>query len=105
MNFSVDHSTPKDCLSATSQAGRESGDSRKKLLSRQLTLWESSQKPASQSELFSRKPQISSIPGISPRERNRYRVTLGDKVIGDRLDLDEAIKVAKFGLRPSRGER
>jgi hypothetical protein len=63
------------------------------------------QKPASQSELFSRKPQISSIPGISPRERNRYRVTLGDEVIGDRLDLDEALKVTKFGLRPSRGER
>ncbi len=63
------------------------------------------QKPAQQAELFSRKPQISSIPGASPKEKNRYRVTLGDEVIGNRLDLDEAIKVAKFGLRTSRGER
>lgn len=28
-----------------------------------------------------RKPQISSIPGISPKVRNRYRVTLAGKVL------------------------
>jgi hypothetical protein len=56
-----------------------------------------------QLELFpqqqKRKPQISSVPGISPKERNRYRVTLGNQVLGDRLTLDEALKLAKGGER------
>jgi hypothetical protein len=30
------------------------------------------------------KPQISSIPGISPKEPHRYRVVLGGQVLGDR---------------------
>jgi hypothetical protein len=46
MNFSVDHSTPKDRLGATNQAARESGGSRKKLISRQLDLWESQKQNA-----------------------------------------------------------
>jgi hypothetical protein len=48
-----------------------------------------------QSELFPRKPQIVSVPGILPKERDRYRVVLGDRILGDRLDLDEALKLAK----------
>jgi hypothetical protein len=44
--------------------------------------------------LFRHKPQIVSIPGISPKERNRYRVVLGDRILGDRLTLDEAIALA-----------
>jgi hypothetical protein len=40
------------------------------------------------------KPQISSIPGISPKQRDRYRVVRGDVVSGDRLTLDEAIALA-----------
>ncbi len=62
--------------------------------------------PATQLELFAApdtglclkvKPQISSIPEISPKERRRYRVKLGDKILGDRLTLDEALKIAKRG--------
>jgi hypothetical protein len=40
------------------------------------------------------KPQIVSIPGISPKQRDRYRVMRGDQVLGDRLTLDEAIALA-----------
>jgi hypothetical protein len=47
MNFSVDHSTPKDHLGATNQAARELGGSRKFLKPKQLDLWES-QKPATE---------------------------------------------------------
>ena len=41
------------------------------------------------------KRQITSIPGISPKERHRYRVLMGDRILGDRLTLDEAIALAK----------
>ena len=47
--------------------------------------------------LFRHKPQIVSIPGISPKERNRYRVTLGGQVLGERLSIDEAVQMAKRG--------
>ncbi len=40
------------------------------------------------------KPQISSIPGIPARERHRYRVTLNGKILGDKLTIDEALKLA-----------
>jgi hypothetical protein len=40
------------------------------------------------------KPQIISIPGISTKERNRYRVTLGDRILGDQLAIDDALKLA-----------
>ena len=40
------------------------------------------------------KTQISSIPGISPKQRDRYRLMRGDQVLGDRLTLDEAIALA-----------
>ena len=43
------------------------------------------------------KPQISSIPGVSPKQRDRYRVVFGDEVLGDQLTLDEAIALAKGG--------
>jgi hypothetical protein len=43
------------------------------------------------------KRQISSIPGISPKERHRYQVTLGGEILGDRLTLDEALKLLKAG--------
>jgi hypothetical protein len=40
------------------------------------------------------KAQIVSVPGISPKERDRYRVLLGDEILGDRLTMDEAIALA-----------
>jgi len=40
------------------------------------------------------KPQISTIPGISVKQRDRYQVVLNDVVLGDRLTLDEAIALA-----------
>jgi hypothetical protein len=49
--------------------------------------------------LFRHKPQIVSIPGISPKERNRYRVTLGDQVLGEKLSINEAVEMAKRGGR------
>lgn len=42
------------------------------------------------------KPQVSGIPGIPPRERHRYRVTLGEEILGDRLTLDEAVTLANL---------
>lgn len=56
--------------------------------------------PYQQLELFPlpkkrQKPQISSIPGVSPKERDRYRVMIGDRILGDKLTLDEALKLAK----------
>jgi hypothetical protein len=41
-----------------------------------------------------RKAQISSIPGIPAKERNRYRVTFNGEILGDKLTLDEALKLA-----------
>jgi hypothetical protein len=43
------------------------------------------------------KAQIESIPGISPRERHRYRVVLNGEILGDKLTSDEAIELAKRG--------
>jgi hypothetical protein len=40
------------------------------------------------------KPQILSIPGVFPKQRDRYRVVLGDRILGARLTLDEAIALA-----------
>lgn len=37
------------------------------------------------------KPQISSVPGVSPKDPKRYRVKLGDEILGDKLTLDEAL--------------
>jgi hypothetical protein len=53
----------------------------------------SPQKP----EIFRHKPQVESIPGISVKERDRYRVVLGHRILGDRLTLDEAVILAKKG--------
>jgi hypothetical protein len=43
------------------------------------------------------KSQISSIPGVSPKQRNRYRVMQGSRILGDRLSIDEALNLAKRG--------
>ena len=40
-------------------------------------------------------PQISSIPGISPKQRDRYQVVFRDQVLGNHLTLDEAIALVK----------
>jgi len=45
-------------------------------------------------QIKSQKPQISSTPGTSPKVRNRYRVRLGDEILGDHLSLDEALALA-----------
>lgn len=57
---------------------------------------------ARQLELFPlplkrQKPQITSVPGASIKERDRYRVSLGAVILGDKLTLDEAVKLAKRG--------
>jgi hypothetical protein len=64
---------------------------------KQLTIWESPQTPVSEVGLFRHKPQIVSTPGVCPKERSRYRVVLGGEVLGERLSLDEALKLAKGG--------
>lgn len=43
------------------------------------------------------KPQIVSTPGVSPKQRNRYRVVTGDRILGDRLTLDQALALVKKG--------
>jgi hypothetical protein len=62
--------------------------------SRQLSLWEPQQNPVAEAGLFRHRPQIASTPGISPKERHRYRVVLGGEVLGERLTLDQAIALA-----------
>lgn len=54
---------------------------------------------SSQLELFplcnkSQKAQISSIPGTSLKDPNRYRVSMGNVVLGDRLTIDQVLKLA-----------
>lgn len=54
---------------------------------------------AKQLELFNLtgnrlKPQIASIPGVSLKDRNRYRVVLKGEILGDRLTIDQAIALA-----------
>jgi hypothetical protein len=43
------------------------------------------------------KPQILSTPGVSPKQRDQYRVMVETRVLGDRLTLDEALKLVKGG--------
>jgi len=45
------------------------------------------------------KPQIVSVPGISPKQRDRYRLMRGDEVLADFLSLDEAIALVKGGAK------
>lgn len=47
------------------------------------------------------KRQIVSTPGVSPKQRNRYRVMLGDVVLGDRLTINQAIELAKLNCKRS----
>jgi hypothetical protein len=49
--------------------------------------------------LHCQKPQILSVPGISPKQRDRYRVVMGDRILGDQLTLDEALLLAKGGAK------
>lgn len=43
--------------------------------------------------LISWKPQIASIPGISIREKNRYRIVIGDVILDDYLSLEQALEL------------
>jgi hypothetical protein len=45
------------------------------------------------------KPQILSIPGVSQKQRDRYRVVFGGEILDDRLSIDQAIALAKGGER------
>ncbi|HEY9671315.1 MAG TPA: hypothetical protein V6D11_07720 [Waterburya sp.] len=52
-------------------------------------------KIAQQQAIF-QKPQISSVPNVSPKERNRYQVTLGDRLIVSGLNVDDATKLTSL---------
>ncbi|MDP8966873.1 MAG: hypothetical protein M3O33_23375 [Cyanobacteriota bacterium] len=103
MSFASHDSTSKGGLRATSQAPRELGDSQKFLEihdeSRicENSVWESPQKPTPSARLFCQNPQIATIPGVSPKEKPRYRVMLASEIWGDRLNLDEALNLVKRG--------
>lgn len=43
------------------------------------------------------KAQISSIAGLPITHPNRYRVKLGDEILGEYLAIDEALSLAKTG--------
>lgn len=49
--------------------------------------------------LIVQRPQITSVPGVSVRERNRYRVMLGDTILGDFLTIEQAVTLAKRGAK------
>jgi hypothetical protein len=92
MNICTNNSTSKQGLSATKQATQESEHSQKNFSVKQLCFWN----PPQSLELFrQQKPQISSIPGISPKQRDRYQVLIGDVVLGAHLSLDDALKLAQ----------
>ena len=60
--------------------------------------YSSNKKPnASDTCIFNSKPQIKSIPAISPREKHRYRVVLDGVILGDKLSLEEALAAAGMG--------
>jgi hypothetical protein len=66
----------------------------------QLCLFlETAQQPQKVAFQKRQKPQIVSVPGVSPKERNRYQVRLDNQILGDRLALDEALALAKRGNR------
>jgi hypothetical protein len=43
------------------------------------------------------KPQILSSPGVSPKQHDRYRVVVGNEVLGDQLTLDDVFQLAERG--------
>ena len=47
--------------------------------------------------IFSPKPQISSIPGVSPKEKFRYQIVLNGKVLSSGLSLEQALE--RVGLQ------
>jgi len=97
MNFSVHHSTPNQDLTATNQARRELGDSRKILNSIQLDLWESQNKPQGQASPYL---QIRSVPvdeRINPKEI-RYALWIypqGIRACGGQFTAEEAHEISK----------
>jgi hypothetical protein len=94
MKKSVLHFTPNQGLGATKQATREHGASRNFL---QLSLWETP--PPIEDIPFKKRimPQISSIAGLPPTQPNRYRVKLGDAILGEYLPINEALSLANDG--------
>jgi hypothetical protein len=48
-------------------------------------------------EIFRQKAQITSSPGVLQKQRDRYRVLMGDRILGDRLSLDKALQLAQGG--------
>jgi hypothetical protein len=69
-------------------------------LNRRIDKLSTQQESFQQLELFPlplkrQKPQITSVPGTSIRERDRYRVVIEGAILGDRLTLDEAVNLAK----------
>ena len=49
--------------------------------------------------LRNEKPQISIISGVSVKDANKYQVKLGNQVLGSKLSLDEALALAKRGVK------
>lgn len=87
-----------------SQKAQESPKANQKLwastaqIARQLSLWESPQQnPENFAPKKRQKPQISSVPGTSPKQRDRYRVVCRDQILGDRLSIEQALELAKTG--------
>jgi len=60
---------------------------------------EGGSQPRELQKLFSQKAQITSIAGLPPTTRERYRVLLGDEILGDFLNLNEAIELARLNRR------
>ena len=52
---------------------------------------------ASSTCIFQQKPQIKSIPGISPKEKYRYHIVLNGKVLSSGLSLEQALE--RVGLQ------
>jgi hypothetical protein len=48
-------------------------------------------------EIFRQKAQITSSPGVLPKQRDRYRVVFRGAILGDRLSLDEALQLSQKG--------
>jgi hypothetical protein len=99
MNISVPHSTPKRRLSATKQVARELGDSQDFSPGQLSPPPDTPQNPEVLLFKKRRKPQISCIPGISLTSQRKYQVKVGDRILGDKLTLQEALELAKGGTR------
>ncbi len=65
------------------------------IISRNRTLPQGDPQVCELPPLQRQKPQISSIPGVSAKEKNRYRVTLGGVILGAQLTSQEAYLLAQ----------